>query len=253
LGKIFGPLGDAPEKFPLASNAGSGESKSFHQSAIVTQTTCFVTLFTMSSHPNVGDIMFKLYGVPLSQPFRAVAWTMLQLEIPFQVQVAVPGATSKIGTLHDEFRRLTPHQATHVPLLEIMDGNLTLSESPAILMYLCERQQQLQEHLSLYPSPSVAPYCKAQVDSYLHWHHDNTRQFCKLFREKIIPDPNHVVTNDDWHEMKRILTALETGWLKNGSPADNHSNYIGRSNHPTIADILCYEELIPLPCAIYYL
>ena len=32
-----------------------------------------------------------LHGVPLSQPFRAVAWACLQKRLPFEVKMVVPG------------------------------------------------------------------------------------------------------------------------------------------------------------------
>lgn len=181
----------------------------------------------------------KLYGVPLSQPFRAVAWTMLQLELPFEVQIAIPGLTSPKGTHHESFRALTPHQVTHVPLL--MDGDLVVSESPAILMYLCERHQGTSS-VSLYPSHSDAPVIKATIDSYLHWHHENTRRLATLFGSKIFPPHSNVTAPPDV-EVERILKALDEGWLR---VKGGGGLFVGGSEHPSIADILCYEELIPL-------
>jgi glutathione S-transferase len=61
--------------------------------------------------------ILKLYGVPLSQPFRSVAWTMLQLEVPFKVELTIPGMSSKVGTKHENFKSLPPHGSTQVPLL----------------------------------------------------------------------------------------------------------------------------------------
>lgn len=150
----------------------------------------------------------------MSQPFRAAAWTMLQLEIPFQVKLAVPGATSKSGTLHENFRALTPHRASHIPVM--IDGDLVFSESPAILMYLCEGSQNSKT--SFYPPrgkdiDDPSRHTKARVDSYLHWHHGNTRNLAKIFRNIIRPYPNHTLTEQDEEEFVRILEALDTGWL----------------------------------------
>ena len=43
-------------------------------------------------------MVLKLHGVPLSQPFRSVAWACLQKRLPFEVALVVPGMTSKMGS-----------------------------------------------------------------------------------------------------------------------------------------------------------
>ena len=40
----------------------------------------------------------KLYGVPLSQPFRSVAWALLKKREPFTVKMVVPGMKVSEGT-----------------------------------------------------------------------------------------------------------------------------------------------------------
>ena len=71
-----------------------------------------------------------LHGVPLSQPFRAVAWACLQKRLPFEVKMVVPGSTrAPHGSRSDDFLKLNP--AGTVPLLQ--DDLVTLAESPAIL------------------------------------------------------------------------------------------------------------------------
>ena len=122
------------------------------------------------SHAASSKILkYKLYGVPLSQPFRSVAWTMLQLQQKIQIEIAVPGATNKMGTKHANFRSLTPYQNTTIPLLAIEEenGNVHhLSESPAIMMYLCESSNSSN---SLYPSTT------STTTSPLYYsHHPNT-------------------------------------------------------------------------------
>ena len=42
--------------------------------------------------------MLRLHGVPLSQPFRSVAWTLLQKRVPFEVSLCVPGSGGKRGS-----------------------------------------------------------------------------------------------------------------------------------------------------------
>ena len=180
---------------------------------------------------------FKLYGLPLSQPFRAVAWTLLQQRVPFQIQLTVPGAATKIGSLHESFLSKSAGRTGRIPLLEILDDKdnndepWTISESPAILMYLCERQQQEQ------PSSLYAPAgsrTKTVMDSYMHWHHDGTRRLTHLTEPLLRPDLNR---KQVLHTTREALNSLEHAWLK-------RRRYIGGNDHASIADILAYEEII---------
>jgi glutathione S-transferase len=203
--------------------------------------------------------MMKLYGVPLSQPFRSVAWTLLQLKLPFRVELAIPGMTSKVGTKHENFRNLTPHRSTQVPLLVYEDDDagessssspVVLTESPAIMAHLCERFGPITNSTlstTLYPaSGSVA---KAKVDSYLHWHHSNTRLLARLFGPKVLVGPysNLTLSEKDHAKFRTVLQQLDSGWLQKTDTSDggggNPVCYIGGLDHPTIADILAYGEL----------
>jgi glutathione S-transferase len=173
--------------------------------------------------------LLKLYGVPLSQPFRSVAWTMLQLEVPFKVELAVPGMTSKVGTKHENFKSLTPHGSTQVPLL-IDDESNVITESPAIMAHLCERYGNGKLYA---PSGSTE---KALIDSYMHWHHTNTRSLAKVFQTKVRPDLKQEVSEKDTDRMKEVFESLDSGWLKS-------NQFIAGSEYPTIADILAYGEI----------
>lgn len=176
----------------------------------------------------------RLYGVPLSQPFRSVAWTMLQLQIPFQVELTIPGASSRIGSKHENYKRLTPHETTQVPLLESTDPetreDIVLSESPAIMSYLCQANQAE----ALYPTRSAKE--KATIDSYMHWHHGNTRFMAKLFQTKVRPDLKADWTEQDQERVVEILRSLDSGWLRSNA-------FIGGLERPTIADILAHGEI----------
>lgn len=175
----------------------------------------------------------KLLGVPLSQPFTSCAWTMLQLGVPFKVQIAVPGAASKMGTKHERYTSLTSIRSTKVPL--IVDDDLVLMESPAIMMYLCERYGNRDGgDPILYASPGSKK--KATIDSYMHWHHGNTRFVSKLFGSKVRPDLKATVSEKNGAAIQEILTSIDSGWLQSNS-------YIGGMDTPSIADILAYGEL----------
>jgi len=158
---------------------------------------------------------------------------MLQLEIPFKIEIAVPGVSSKMGTKHENFKSLTSHRSTQVPVL--IDDDLTLTESPAIMAYLCEHYGGKHgEDPKLYAASGSKK--KAMIDSYMHWHHTHTRFVSKLFGSKVRPDLKANVSEKDEKAIQDILTSIDTGWL-------HSSPYIGGSDTPSIADILAYGEV----------
>ena len=190
--------------------------------------------------------MYKLYGVPLSQPFRSVAWTMLQLGVKFEIQLAVPGATTKLGTKHEKFRSLTPYRHDQVPVL-VVDDKVTIAQSPAILSYICDRHgtnktsANVKDSVQLYAPPGTTD--RALIDSYLHWHHNNTRKLSTLFGSRVRPDLKRMVGDAELDIVQEVLTTLDKGWL---SYSSSSSNFIAGSLHPTIADILAFEEISAL-------
>jgi glutathione S-transferase len=171
----------------------------------------------------------KLYGVPLSQPFRSVAWTLLLRQVPFEIQLTVPGAKSRIGSLNENFLAKTKGRTGKVPLLE--DESLAISESCAILTFLCEKYNGE----SLYGLPATPQ--KAWIDSYMHWHHGGTRQLAKLARPYLRPELKTHVTDRDRETCAAVLESLDGAWLQ------GDDDYIVSSETPTIADILAYEEI----------
>jgi glutathione S-transferase len=173
----------------------------------------------------------KLYGVPLSQPFRSVAWTLLQLGVKFEVKLTVPGMSSKMGSRNELYTSLTPHGHGQVPLL--VDGDVAISESPAIMAYLCERYGNGKLYA---PSGTTQ---KALVDSYLHWHHTGTRQLSKPFASKVRADLKYdkLLSEEEEERIQHLLKTLDSGWLKSSS------SWIAGSPTPTIADILCFGEV----------
>ena len=144
----------------------------------------------------------KLYGIDVSQPFRSVMWLLEMKIIPyekaalaslltvrctimlhrpqvhthlltcFMQSLVIPGAKSEspLGTKSDTFLKLSP--SGKVPLLVDTDStgmNVTISESNAILCYLADKHKLFD----LYPQDLST---RAQVNSWLHWIHFNSRQ-----------------------------------------------------------------------------
>jgi len=177
----------------------------------------------------------KLYGVPLSQPFRAVAWSLVQHHMPFEIQLCVPGATSKIGSLHESF--LQKSKTGTIPLVEVVDGGsnstmITIGESPVILSHLCETQEQWRHAYGL-PGSSR----KAQIDSYMHWHHTGTRQLAQLSAIYLRPDMNLTISDNDRNGILKQLGILNDAWLVDDFIAGDQLS---------IADLLAYEEVAQL-------
>jgi glutathione S-transferase len=172
-----------------------------------------------------------IYGVPLSQPFRSVIWALLQKQQHFKIQIIVPGATNKMGSLHESFLAKTRGRTGVVPVLE--DESTIISESPAILAYLCESRASLAD---LYGKPGTPQ--KAQIDSYMHWHHGNTRQIADLTMPYLRPElhlASHT-TGEAEERAHKVLQSLDQAWLKD-------DEFIAYEKY-SIADILAYEEVV---------
>jgi glutathione S-transferase len=175
----------------------------------------------------------RLHGVPLSQPFRSVAWALLQKRLPFEVKMAVPGSTRKGGTGSKEYLALNP--TGNVPFLE--DGETRISEAPAILAHLC----QSNGWSDLYPYAEAGPL-KGKIDEYCHWHHSNTRMLAPVYFAPLVrADKNYEPAQLDFFRSAgtRALDTLESAYLA-------RSPFIGGSDRMTIADLMAYEEVAQL-------
>lgn len=184
-----------------------------------------------------------LHGVPLSQPFRSVAWALLLHKMPFQVQLTIPGASSKMGTLHESYKTKTLGRSTKVPLLTGSFG--TLGESPAILTFLCEYHAKVtQGSISpFYAEPTSSR--KITIDWYMHWHHSGLRPFmAKLVEPHLRSDLVHDTSMNAWKENRTkahgALEKFDRSWFL----SSDQTSYIGGETTPSIADLLAFEEVI---------
>jgi glutathione S-transferase len=170
-----------------------------------------------------------LYGVPFSQPVRAVMWLLLHKQTPFEMVLINPGSKGDNGSRSAEF--LAKNPGGTIPTLEEPDTGFVLGEAHAILCYLCNRHGWTD----LYPAE---PRARGAVDWYLHYHHRNVREASvglvapRIRKDLNIPEATQQAARAT---LSRALEALDTGWL-----AD--SRYLTGAN-PTIADIAAYVEI----------
>ena len=78
-----------------------------------------------------------IYGVPFSQPVRAVLWLMLYKQQKFELSLVNPGSSSEGGSRHPEY--LAKFPTGTIPSIEDHDTGFVLSESHAIMSYLCNK------------------------------------------------------------------------------------------------------------------
>lgn len=172
----------------------------------------------------------KLYMDPISQPSRAVWSFCLANNIPIEIhQVSVRKGDCK----KPDFLKINPQGQAPA----IVDGDLALPESHAILRYLCE-SQKVDE--SWYPKD---PKERAKVNWYLDFHHFTIRRITYY----IFSSFKKPVPLDKDEEEKKFVPALdriENDLLVNGK-------FISSKEKPTIADLVALPEIIQLTPAGY--
>ena len=169
-----------------------------------------------------------LYGVPFSQPVRAVAWLLLHKRMPFEMVMIYPGSEDKTGSRNPEF--LAKNPAGTIPTMEEPDSGFVLAEAHAIMTYLC-RQYGWE---GAYPSD---PRKAAKIDWYLHYHHRNTRDGSGILAPYLRKDLDfpELLKQTYQRTFTAAVQTLENGWL-------NDSKYLAGEAF-TIADIAAYVEI----------
>ena len=171
----------------------------------------------------------RLYGVPFSQPVRAVMWLMLYQRMPFELVLTNPGSKGETGSRHPDYLARNPGGT--IPMIEEPDTGFVLSEAHAILCYLSNRHGWDD----VYPSDFRR---RARVDWYLHYHHRNVRDASLgLVAPKIRKDLNipQAIQQSALATLTNALHALDTGWLA-------QSPYL-TGEHLTLADFAAYVEI----------
>ena len=170
-----------------------------------------------------------LYGVPLSQPVRAVMWLMIYKGLPFELALVIPGSSGDRGSRNPDF--LAKNPGATVPCMEEPDTGFVLGEAHAIMCYLARKHRWYD----IYPED---PQQRARVDWYLHYHHRNIRDASlglvapRIRKDLGIPD---AVQQAAGATLTRALRTLETAWL-----ADSRF-LVG--DRLTLADFAAYVEI----------
>jgi glutathione S-transferase len=174
----------------------------------------------------------KLYHYPASTTCRPILLLAEEERIPLQMEVVDLFA----GEHHaDVFAALNPNRA--VPVL--VDGDLRLTESSAILKYLAERSGS-----GAYPA---APRARAQVNALMDWF--NTGFYREFGYGVVYPQilPDHAWPDPSMRGpalaratlgARRFLDVLDRHWLAGSGP------YLGGSS-PNLADYLgaCFATI----------
>ena len=175
------------------------------------------------------DTPLILYGVPFSQPVRAVMWLLLYKQLPFEMVLINPGSSGDNGSRHPDY--LAKNPGGTIPCIEEPDNGFVLAEAHAILCYLCNQYGWTD----MYPSD---PRQRARIDWYLHFHQRNIRDASlglvapKIRKDLDIPEASQQAARNT---LTRGLQALEEGWL-------GRSRFVA-GDQLSIADMAAYVEI----------
>ena len=171
----------------------------------------------------------RLYGIPFSQPVRAVMWLLLHTRVPFEMVPISPGSKGDSGSRNPAY--LAKNPGGTIPTLEEPDTGFVLGESHAILCYLANKHGWTD----VYPAE---PQRRARVDWYLHYHHRNVREASialiapKIRKDLTIPEP---ILQSATATFTRALRTLESSWLA-------QSRFLA-GDQVTLADFAAYMEI----------
>jgi glutathione S-transferase len=180
-----------------------------------------------ASDPRADSII--LYGFPMSQPVRSVMLLCKDAGIDYEFKEidVFKGAHMKA-----DYKSINPFGL--VPAIgEPALGDQLLGETGAILTYLCE-SRQLSNWMP------ADPATRARVNTWLHWHHGNTRLSTKRLLHTFLFNRKDYETEikKSEGEFKKVMVFLNKQ-LKALGP----DQYLAGTADPTIADLLILTEI----------
>ena len=163
-----------------------------------------------------------IFGVPVSQPVRAVIWPCLIKKCPFKLVPVAPGK----GTRNPEFLAMNP--SGQIPAID--DDGFKMGESMAIMQYLAESRSWSD----LWPADHKE---RARISMYMHYHHRSIRDASILLIAPLFKVKSYVPETEDVRRrhLEEALRTLDNHYLSN-------SPYLAGKGL-TLADLACYSEL----------
>ena len=171
----------------------------------------------------------KIFGVPFSQPVRAVLWLLLLKRQTFELVMVNPGSSGENGSRHPDFLKMNP--AGTIPCLLEPETGFSLGESHAIMTYLADAHGWTDMY-------SSDLHERAKINAYLHYHHRNIREASTgLIAPKIRKDLNipEVLQQASQRNLTAALRSLDLLYL-------NDQPFLF-GDHATIADLSAYVEI----------
>jgi glutathione S-transferase len=164
-----------------------------------------------------------IFGVPVSQPVRAVIWPCLIKKCPFKLVPVAPGK----GTRTPDFLAMNP--SGQIPAID--DNGFKMGESMAIMQYLAESRSWSD----LWPADHKE---RARISMYMHYHHRSIRDASILLIAPLFNVKAYVPETEDVRRrhLEEALRTLDTHYLSNNTP------YLAGKDL-TLADLACYSEL----------
>lgn len=178
----------------------------------------------------------QLYIDLISQPARAVLAFCKLNNIPIQIHEI---RVLQGETYTEEFTKVNELQK--IPA--IVDGDFKLSESHAIMRYLCNSRNVSN---NWYPKNDAKK--RALIDRYLDWHHANTRRCTDLITVIRAPKHSYVIQKGLKEEVEKkaiayVLKTIEGAFLK-------EQKYLC-GDEMTLADLSAFCEVIQLQMINY--
>jgi len=179
-----------------------------------------------------------IYGNWISQPSRAVLWTLLIFKVPFRM---VTVAVNKGVHRSKEFRSINPYAQIPV-LVDTSVKNdkgepLTLFESGAILTYLADKYKR---HDWFPPASDVVR--RAKANEYLHLHHSTTRNLTRDIMRMVFFGKLMGKTEEQIEQAKAKGWKSAQKWLQILDKRLESNQFI-LGDKPTLCDIHAYCEL----------
>jgi len=170
-----------------------------------------------------------IYGVPFSQPVRAVLWLLMLKKEAFELVLTNPGSSGPGGSRHSDF--LLKNPGGTIPCLEEPETGFTLGEAHAIMTYLAQKNAWND----VYPTDLRI---RGRIDAFLHFHHRNFREASVgLVAPKVRKDLN-IPETIQASAHRSLSAALK---MLDGSVLSNAQFLVGDAM--TLADLAAYVEI----------